>query len=125
MNLIKNLSFRKKLLTLIMPPILGAILFAGVSLNSALNDKNIVEQIRPLVNLSISGSLMVHELQKERGATAGYVGSKGMLFKETLKKQRHLSDTVLERETQFINTLNEYLSINQPETYQELTQIMK
>lgn len=39
----------------------------------------------------ISGSL-AHELQKERGLSAGFIGSKGAKFGDTLLSQRGLTD---------------------------------
>lgn len=42
---------------------------------------------------AISG--MIHELQKERGASAGFLASKGASFAEALPKQRLVSDAVI------------------------------
>jgi len=56
-------------------------------ISSAKNKKNI--------KLAISISDFVHESQKERGATAGYVGSKGKKFAQVLTKQRLLTDEKL------------------------------
>ncbi len=39
---------------------------------------------------------LVHELQKERGMTSGFIGSKGNKFKAELPKQRELSDRFLQ-----------------------------
>ncbi len=41
--------------------------------------------------LSVKISNLVHETQKERGASAGFLGSKGTKFKDTLAKQRVLT----------------------------------
>jgi PAS domain S-box-containing protein len=44
------------------------------------------------VNISIQLSNLVHELQKERGMSTGYISSNGKKFKEQLKIQRILTD---------------------------------
>src|SRR5215470_5260303 len=38
---------------------------------------------------------LVHELQKERGASAGFINSKGQSFADTLRDQRPATDNVL------------------------------
>ena len=54
-------------------------------------------------NLSASVLNLVHELQKERGLTAGFVGSKGAQFKQQLQQQRNKTDTELNKVTQQLN----------------------
>ncbi len=58
------------------------------------------------VVLSTKISSLVHELQKERGASAGYLGSKGKKFKDTLKKQRALTDEKLAQLTSYLSKVN-------------------
>ena len=45
--------------------------------------------------LAIETSKLIHELQKERGLSVGFVGSKGQKFSGELEKQRTLSDQSL------------------------------
>jgi len=47
------------------------------------------------VQLAVAISNLVHETQKERGATAGYVGSKGKNFVKRLPAQRLVTDVKL------------------------------
>ncbi len=42
-----------------------------------------------------TASLLVHELQKERGMSTGFVGSGGMKFREELQKQREITDEIM------------------------------
>lgn len=97
MKIIKNLSFRQKLLLLVTPPVLGALFFSSVNLTAAYKDKVAVEEIQSLVALSIESSRVVHELQKERGATSGFIGSGGTAFKDTMRAQRKTTDNVLRK----------------------------
>ena len=52
--------------------------------------------------LSKSLSLLIHETQKERGASAGYLGSHGKKFSTVLQKQRLLTNSKI---TNYKNTL--------------------
>jgi|GEM_PF-652761 methyl-accepting chemotaxis protein len=54
-------------------------------------EKNL-ENLKTSVLISTKISAVVHELQKERGRTAGYLGSNGEEFKAELKKQRAETD---------------------------------
>ncbi len=48
-----------------------------------------------VVELSVHLNNVLHELQKERGASAGFLGSKGKKFSSTLQQQRKLTDEKL------------------------------
>ena len=49
-------------------------------------------QSKEIAELSVSMSSLIHELQKERGLSAGFLGSKGKTFGSELISQRKLSD---------------------------------
>ena len=53
-------------------------------------------KIKHNVKLAIAVSNLVHETQKERGATAGYVGSQGKKFIKRLPQQKRLTDKKLQ-----------------------------
>ncbi len=59
-----------------------------------------------VVELSVKLSNVVHELQKERGASAGYLNSKGKKFVQILKKQKQSTDKKLSILQEYINTHN-------------------
>ncbi len=50
------------------------------------------EMLKTSVTIAERVSLLVHELQKERGRTAGFLGSGGKTFLEELKEQRKKTD---------------------------------
>ena len=52
-------------------------------------------KIKEVEALAVAVSNLVHETQKERGATAGYVGSKGKNFIKRLPAQKMLTDVKL------------------------------
>ncbi len=68
-----------------------------------------INKLETFVNLSSTISLLVHETQKERGASAGYLGSKGTKFVQKLPKQRLLTDKKLSHYKTFIQNLDEAL----------------
>lgn len=49
-------------------------------------------QVNEFAGLCVKLSELVHEMQKERGATAGYLSSKGKKFSSELTAQRNLTD---------------------------------
>lgn len=51
-----------------------------------------INDLQNIVTLSTSISLFVHESQKERGTSAGFIGSKGQKFADKLAPQRQLTD---------------------------------
>jgi methyl-accepting chemotaxis protein len=53
-------------------------------------------KIRKNEELAVAVSNLVHETQKERGATAGYVGSKGKNFVKRLPAQKRVTDKKLQ-----------------------------
>lgn len=66
-----------------------------VSLFSLLDNKSVMNEAKSmekLVEFTATGSALVHELQKERGASAGYIGSNGNKFADTLREQRKQTD---------------------------------
>jgi methyl-accepting chemotaxis protein len=50
-------------------------------------------EVTAITQGGITVSAVVHELQKERGLSAGFIGSKGAKFVDELKKQRELTDS--------------------------------
>ena len=112
-----NLQIKNKLTLLLLLPILGIII---LSVKISLDRYNEYLQYNILnhsVILSNKITTLVHELQKERGMTAGFLGSKGEKFKDDLPKQRVLSNEKNKQLRIFIDTmtLKEY-----DKQYQEL-----
>jgi methyl-accepting chemotaxis protein len=87
-----NLSFRKKIFSLLALPMLGFLWLSISSIIDGVAIKNEMSIIAPLTKLSVVYSELVHELQKERGMTAGFLGSKGTKFVKKLQNQRQQTD---------------------------------
>ncbi|WP_417771021.1 methyl-accepting chemotaxis protein [Stappia sp.] len=54
------------------------------------------KMVADFLNVAPVISELVHQLQKERGASAGYVGSKGRAFADEIRSQRRATDETLE-----------------------------
>src|SRR5882672_4634323 len=76
-------------------PLIAFTVFAGKDLLekraafSTAGSIAVVAEAAPVI------SNLVHELQKERGASAGFVNSKGTAFADTLRNQRPATDKML------------------------------
>ena len=92
MNLLNNLVFKQKLILLVLIPLLATLYFSLSNLNALTSEQGQLEELQELITLTIANNALVHELQKERGATAVYLGSKGEKFSYELKEQRKLTN---------------------------------
>lgn len=92
MNLLNNLVFKQKLILLVLIPLLATLYFSLNHLNILTIKKSQLEDIQELIVLTVANNALVHELQKERGATAVYLGSNGSKFSNELKNQRQLTN---------------------------------
>lgn len=87
-----NLKLSKKLLLMCIFPILGMLYFSIVGILNKSKLSNEMNSIQELSNVAVNISALVHETQKERGMTAGFLGSKGASFASELKAQRVETD---------------------------------
>jgi len=84
----KNFTIKKKLLILSLVPLIALLYFTAQQTIQNIHFRNKLEQTQALVDFSKKISLLLHETQKERGMSAGYIGSKGVKFRDMLPKQR-------------------------------------
>jgi methyl-accepting chemotaxis protein len=93
MKLLANLSIKMKLLLLALLPLLGLLYFAVSSVQEKWDVAAEIDRIETLSSFAVKASALVHETQKERGATAGFLGSKGASFVSELPAQRNDTDS--------------------------------
>ena len=94
---ISNLNISRKLALLVIPPLLTSILFGGMYLNNEYHTQHRLALVIDLTQIAIINSSLVHELQKERGMSAGFLSSKGQAFKDNLTNQRAETDMQIQR----------------------------
>ena len=99
-----TIKFKLNLITAIV--VLFSFIMIGVAINTAVNEKSSISKVKKLNILSQKLSLLIHETQKERGASAGFVGSKGAKFVNILPKQRILTDTRRKEYMTYLNSLD-------------------
>ena len=120
----KNLKFKNKLILLISIPLMVSALLISDELSTAW--VNAIDSENLVTNMSLSrmNSELVHELQKERGATAGFIGSKGEAFLAVLSKQRKQTDAAHSRWESFIVS-NEIDDVGQQNLIQQVASQLK
>jgi methyl-accepting chemotaxis protein len=96
LGFINNIRVGNRVLMALSVPVLAFFVFAGMFLLDTWQRSAEMNNVEALARLAPSMSNMVHELQKERGASAGYISSKGAKFSDTLKAQRISTDKVHE-----------------------------
>ncbi|WP_310620082.1 methyl-accepting chemotaxis protein [Flexibacterium corallicola] len=83
---------RRKLSHLIIvisiPPMVAMALFSGLQVLQEIEQNRSMVKLEHLTNLAVELSTLVHEQQKERGNTSGFLASKGEKFAKTLDDQR-------------------------------------
>jgi len=85
-------SFKLRVFILSIVSLLSILLLSVLLYREAKEEFQQAQALEKSVVLSTKISNLVHELQKERGRTAGYLGSGGQAFKEELLEQRKLTD---------------------------------
>ncbi|TAN56318.1 MAG: methyl-accepting chemotaxis protein [Magnetospirillum sp.] len=93
--LLRNLRLSSRIGIAILIPVLGMLIFSGIGLTEKLGFSARMDQLEDLAGLGPTIGAVVHELQKERGMSAGFVGSKGAKFSDRLPEQRKASDAKL------------------------------
>ncbi|MCX8087224.1 MAG: nitrate- and nitrite sensing domain-containing protein [Rhodocyclaceae bacterium] len=89
-------SLRARLLLLFGALLLGTLYYTGAGLWRDWCELQQARQIAAIGEAAVATSNVVHELQKERGLSAGFIGSKGAKFSDELGRQREVSDRIRE-----------------------------
>ncbi|MDH4035397.1 MAG: methyl-accepting chemotaxis protein, partial [candidate division Zixibacteria bacterium] len=95
MNVLGNMRIRSKLGLMLLLPLLALLYMSVSELSSRWSLSTEMDNLRSMSGVAVSASALVHELQKERGATAGFIGSKGSKFGKELNSQRRDTDSKL------------------------------
>lgn len=95
MSLLDKYTLKAKILILVVLPLLAMFILMATMLNKSYEALKLNKQLQTQIAVSTKLSLLVHEMQKERGLSAGFLASKGASFAEELKGQRELTDKAL------------------------------
>jgi len=100
--MLSRLSIKQKLILIMLIPLVVVILLAAKLAVDSFSASRNLSSLDNVVILSTKIGALVHETQKERGMTSGFLGSKAEKFKDELSAQRVMVDKEL-------TDLNEYL----------------
>jgi len=125
-NFFTKMSVRAKVIIIVLMSLSIISYFLARDFINHQHNVEIKTKLEQLVKLSGALSALIHETQKERGASAGYLASKGKKFADILPKQRLLTDKRIKeykevlsqidlnryppRLKKYIQTLNEFLA---------------
>lgn len=115
------MSIRKKVILSLIIPVIALVYYSISSTVADYRSYSNMNDIGTLVRVSAKVSELVHELQKERGMTAGFLGSKGAKFKDEIEQQYAVSDAKIKEVSEYIAAEKEHIS---PEQYNEITSLI-
>lgn len=95
MSWIYRIPMRMKLFIALFPLLLAVIWFAGSGMLSRIGTERQMNTIGQLTTLARSAGDVVHQLQRERGMSAGFIGARGQQFRDEIIVQRKLTDDAL------------------------------
>ncbi len=88
----KHLSFKMKLGLMALIPLLGMTFFAVSAARSSSQTSSSLGEMSRVAQFAVRGGNLLHETQKERGATALYLASGGTTFGDELRAQHATTD---------------------------------
>jgi methyl-accepting chemotaxis protein len=91
-RLLGGLSVRTKLVVLAMVPLAAALVFAGMTVVERRSEASAAAGFTRYAQGSVALGELLHELQRERGISAVYIGSGGQKMAAELTEQRQLTD---------------------------------
>lgn len=86
------MKLKNKLLSLVLPAVLALTIVSGMSFSDDYGSYRLATKTNELVRLAAAAGALAHELQKERGMSAGFLGSEGRLYRDALREQRLRTD---------------------------------
>ncbi len=92
-----RVKVRTRILVLLALPLLVSAVLAALLFERERSLATEAGHVAAIVALGPELGALVHELQKERGMSAGFIGSEGARFGDTLPGQRKATDAALER----------------------------
>ncbi|MEO5346792.1 MAG: methyl-accepting chemotaxis protein [Magnetococcus sp. YQC-9] len=92
MAILNQINLRTKIMIMLLLPMLG---MTGFGVTNIIEKHQLVQRMEAMTQLSglgVRASELVHESQKERGMSAGFLGSQGKKFADQLPKQQQETD---------------------------------
>ncbi|GAA0579372.1 nitrate- and nitrite sensing domain-containing protein [Halomonas salifodinae] len=91
--ILRRMRVRSQILLLLALPMLALLWLASAEVIDRWKVRSELAALVELVELSVPSGDVIHELERERGASAVFLGSGGTQGRDTLLEQRRLTDT--------------------------------
>ncbi len=103
---VQNVTIRFKISLMVLIPAVVIVALSIFLIRENVSSIASSSNLRNMLEISTSLSLIVHELQRERGNSAGFMGSQGRQFKNELAAQRQLSDEKIKDFYTLLSSIN-------------------
>ncbi|MBF0437590.1 MAG: EAL domain-containing protein [Magnetococcales bacterium] len=107
MSYLDTFSFKTKLILILLVPLTGILGLGMVGISEKLDVINKMDHMNHQSKLAVQISDLVHETQRERGLTAGYLGSHGKKFSDERSLQQIQTDKAFQQLTDLTSTTTE------------------
>ena len=102
----KTWSIRNRLIVMPLLPLISVLYYSIIDITSKIQTMRDLSALKTLTTLAISGNRLTHELQNERGISAGFVGSGGKKFGTELKVQHRKTDQAIIEYKGYVSTFD-------------------
>jgi len=109
---VKNIKIKNKLLILVILPVLGFMFYGSNFIIKTYNESNKIKRFDDVIHLTLKLAHLTDEMQKERGVTAGFLGSKGVKFVDEIQNQRLETDKKIEELKKFMSSFDKKMYPN-------------
>ena len=96
-------SLKYKIIIIFAIPALGMLYFSSKYVDEKYSSLKNIKTLTQTIAFAKNTSELIHELQKERGLSSGYLGENYLSFINSLKKQRILTDTSYKNFLKFLS----------------------
>jgi methyl-accepting chemotaxis protein len=118
----KNIK-NQRFVILILAILVVLFLFVFSLLNKELNRLDSIKELQKEMLLANALSNIIHEIQKERGISSGYLAGSGTAFQEILYEQRRDTDKIISQLEEKFPNLNLQIFLNKTRLTQERQKI--
>jgi methyl-accepting chemotaxis protein len=108
---INNLSIKYKLLLLVAVPVAIVTYFTVSKIVEKIEISNEMKNLQNIIHLSVSINDIIHNFQKERGRTAGFLGSNGQ-YKNELNAQRNETNLSIDQYNKLLSKLKATIDLS-------------
>lgn len=88
-------SISRQVLAALLIAVLALVAVSGALVAQRWGEAQTIRQVQTLAGVAVGVGSAAHELQRERGSSALFIGSKGQQFRQELAEQRRASDVAI------------------------------